>query len=56
MGIITGLIRLVWFLSVGWILGSAYFIVMFVMSPFFTMSSGRVLKNSRNIMFLTTDG
>lgn len=54
MGLITGVIRLAWFITVGWMLGSAYFLLMFLMSPFGTMASGRIIKNTRNIMFLTS--
>ncbi|WP_435075966.1 hypothetical protein [Halococcus sp. AFM35] len=54
MGLITGLVRLVWFVTVGWMLGSAYFLLMFLMSPFFTLASGSIIKNTRNIMFLTS--
>ncbi|MGQ5515379.1 hypothetical protein [Halococcus saccharolyticus] len=56
MGLITGVIRLAWFLTVGWLLGSAYFLLMLLLSPFGTLSSGRVLNNTQSIMFLKTDG
>ena len=55
MGLITGVIRLAWFLTAGWVLGSAYFVLMFLMSPFFTLASGRIINNTRKIMFLTTE-
>ena len=55
MGLITGVIRLAWFLTVGWMLGSGYFLLMFIMSPFFTLASGKIIDNTRKIMFLTTE-
>lgn len=55
MGLITATIRLVWFFLFGWYLGAFYFLLMFLMSPFGTMASGKILDNSRKIMFLTTE-
>ena len=52
MGLISGVIRLVWFVTVGWMLGAGYFLLMLLLSPFGTLSGGRVLKNTQAIMFL----
>lgn len=55
MGLVSAVVRLAWFLTVGWILGVAYFLLMFLMSPFGTMASGKILDNTQKIMFLKTD-
>lgn len=55
MGLISAAIRLVWFVCAGLWIGSAYFVLMLLLSPFGTMASGKVLDNTRKIMFLTTD-
>lgn len=54
MGLVSAVIRIVWFVTVGWLLGSAYFLLMLLMSPFGTMASGKILQNTQAIMFLKT--
>jgi hypothetical protein len=53
MGVISALIRLVWLVTIGWWLGGIYFGLMLLMSPFGTLASGKILDNTRKIMFLT---
>ena len=53
MGLITGVIRIAWFLTIGWMLGAGYFLLMLLLSPFGTLASGKILDNTRKIMFLT---
>ena len=56
MGLTTQLlalsIRLVWFICAGLWLGTAYFLLMLVLSPFWTLSSGHVTRNTAAIMWL----
>lgn len=56
MGLVSGLIglciRITWFICVGSWLGSLYLLVMFLMSPFGTLSSTKIIKNTGKIMFL----
>lgn len=59
MGLITGLIglciRIGWFVCVGWWLGGLYLALMFLMSPFGTLSSTKIFDNAQKIMFLSVD-
>lgn len=44
-------LRLAWLVCVGAWLGTAYFVAMSLMSPFGTLKSSKVTRNTKKIMF-----